>query len=209
MKPLEHFVFSLKDCFAELDALDGLLSSKLELQEREDILPFFRTHKNIAALIGTYAPTLVSIDRLNAEFTLFGDFRADLIVGDSKRKSYCLVEFEDATEESVFKRKGRTTSEWSDRYAHGFGQLVDWFWKLDGLKDTAQARAFFGADTFDFMGMLVIGRDQYLTTEETMRLAWRINKVTINSNKIVCLTFDQLAAGLRDSLTLYKQMKAL
>jgi len=208
MKPLQPFTLSIKDCFAELDAFDKLLSIKTELKENADILPFFRTHKNIAAYIGSYAPTIVGFDRLSLECTLFGDFRADMIVGDSQRKSYCLVEFEDASKGSVFKNKGRTTTEWSDRFDHGFGQLVDWFWKIDSIRDSPQSRAIFGADTFSFMGMLVIGRDSFLTVEEVMRLEWRINKVTINSNKIVCLTFDQLAKGLRDSLMLYKSFNA-
>lgn len=208
MKPLVPFTLSIKDCFDELDDFDQLLASKAELKEREDVLPFFNTHRNIAAYVGSYAPTIVGFDRLNMECTLFGDFRADMIVGDSVRKSYCLVEFEDATKDSIFKSGGRSTSEWSSRFEHGFGQLVDWFWKIDGLRDSPQARAIFGADTFAFMGMLVIGRDSFLGPEELMRIEWRINKVTINSNKIVCLTYDQLAKGLRDSLTLYKSFSA-
>ena len=209
MKALEPFTFQPKECSSELDAFQKLLDSKGELKERGDILPFFQRHKNIAALIGTYAPTLVTIDRLSFEYTLFGDFRADLIVGDAHRKSYCLVEFEDATKESVFKVKGRTTSDWSDRFEHGFGQLVDWFWKVDDIRNTGQGRSIFGNDAFDFVGMLVVGRDRFLTAEERVRLGWRNSRVTINSNKIICLTFDELASGLRDTLTLYKSLTTI
>jgi Domain of unknown function (DUF4263) len=203
MKPLESFALSIKDCLVELAEFEQLLASKLELKEKNDILPFFNTHRHLAAYVASYAPTIANFDRLALECSLFGDFRADMIVGDSVRKSYCLIEFEDATKDSIFKSKGRTTSEWSPRFEHGFGQIVDWFWKIDSLRDSPQARTIFGADTFSFMGMLVIGRDAFLSPEEVIRLEWRINKVTINSNKIVCLTFDQLAKGLRDSLTIY------
>jgi hypothetical protein len=203
MKPLDKFTFSPKHCFEELYKFEQLLASKPELKESEDILPFFKKHKNIAAYIGNYAPTLVEADLLSSEYTLFGDFRTDLIIGDSKRHSYCLVEFEDATKDSVFEAKVRTTKEWSSRFEHGFSQLVDWFWKVDDLRNTAQGRAIFGNDTFSFVGMLIVGRDQFLAQGETARLNWRVNKVKIDSNTIVCLTFDQLASGLRSKLTLF------
>lgn len=206
MKPLEKFAFSPKSCLDELELLQKLLDSKEELKEREDILPFFKLNTNIAAWIATYSPSISQIDRLNTEYTLYGDFRADLIVGDSSRKAYCLIEFEDASEESIFKGSDRTTKEWSNRFEHGFGQIIDWFWKIDDLRNTSQGRAIFGDEVFDFMAMLVIGRDKFLSAEEKARLAWRIHKVTINSNKIVCLTFDQLVAGLRDNLSLYKSL---
>lgn len=207
MRPLDTFTLSSKDCLKELDALDALLLPKhKELKERQHILPFFRKHKNVAAMIGIYAPRIVEIDRLSTEYSLYGDFVADLIVGDWQRKSYCTVEFEDATKESVFAGKGRTTREWSDRFNHGFGQLVDWLWKVDDFRNTGQGRSIFGNDTFSFMGVLVIGRDAFLTTEETARLEWRMNKVNVDSNKIVCVTFDQLASDLRDRLTLYRSM---
>jgi hypothetical protein len=209
MKPLDTFTLSSKDCLKELDALGTLLHPKhKELKERQHILPFFRKHKNVAALIGIYAPRIVEIDRLNIEYSLYGDFRADLIIGDWQRKNYCMVEFEDATKDSVFKATNRTTTEWSDRFNHGFGQLVDWLWKVDDFRNTGQGRSIFGNDTFSFMGVLVIGRDAFLTTEEAARLEWRMNKVNVDSNKIVCVTFDQLASDLRDKLTIYKSMEA-
>jgi len=106
MKPLDAFTFSFANCSNELDALDALLSKNEELKEREHILPIFRNHKNIAALIGTYAPTLVATDRLSLEYTLYGDFRADLIVGDWQRKSFCLVECKRQRKYTIEKRLG-------------------------------------------------------------------------------------------------------
>ncbi len=207
MRPLEPFQLEISECLKELDALDKLLSSKKELMESEDILPFFKKHKNIAAYIGSYAPGIVAFDRLSIEYTLFGDFRADAVVGDSARESYCFVEFEDATKDSIFRKTSRTTSEWSDRFEHGYSQLIDWLWKIDDFRPTAQCRSIFGSDTFEFMGMLIIGRDEFLAPEEVVRLKWRINKVIINSQKIVCLTFDQLARDLRESLCVYQGLQ--
>ncbi len=203
MKPLDECQFQLAECLKELGELDKLLATKAELEEAADILPFFKAHTNIAAYVGSYAPTIARFDLLSSEYTLFGDFRADMIVGDSARKSYCLVEFEDATKDSIFKKKTRTSTEWSDRFDHGYSQLIDWLWKINDFRQTGQGRAIFGPDTFDFMGMLVIGRDQFLDPQEQLRLKWRAAKVVINSQTIVCITFDQLARDLRDSLSLY------
>lgn len=204
MKPLDPFQFAPKECLKELDALDALLKTHPELDEDKDILPFFRTHKNLAAFIASYAPTIVNFDRLSPEYNLYGDFRADLVVGDSNRRSYCFIEFEDAKKESIFKHNGRTTSEWSPRFEHGYSQIVDWLWKVEDFRQTSQARAIFGDDAFAFMGMLVIGRDQFLQPEERTRLKWRMEKVVVNSQKIVCVTLDQLATDLRTALLSYQ-----
>jgi hypothetical protein len=207
MNPLSPFKICLAECVKELAAFDELLAKNQELKERECILPFFRSHKNLAAWIGSYLPSLNKFDRLNLEFTLFGDFRADLIVSDSASHAHCLVEFEDATRDSVFKSGVRSTSDWSTRFEHGFSQIVDWSWKIDDFRQTGQCRAIFGSDAFDFMGVLIVGRDEFIGVEEQIRLRWRTNKVTVNSQKILCITYDQLARDLRNGLALYQPLK--
>lgn len=205
MKPLDPFTFDPKQCIKELDQFDALLKSKSELDERMDILPFFKANPHLAAYTGSYAPSMVEFDRLNTEYTFYGDFRADLLVGDWNRKSYCLIEFEDAKADSIFKKGSRTTKDWSPRFEHGYSQLVDWLWKIDDMKQSTQGRTMFGADTYDFMGMLIIGRDKFLDDKDTdkARLKWRLDKVVVNSQKIACITFDQLAIDLRTSLKIY------
>jgi hypothetical protein len=82
-----------------------------ELKENEDILPFFKDRPNLSACIGWYSPDNLC-NQIKHEFTLFGDFRADLVVGDSRNNTYCFIEFEDATKDSIFKnKKGKSTSE--------------------------------------------------------------------------------------------------
>jgi hypothetical protein len=34
-------------------------------------------------------------------------------------------------------------------------------------------------------------------------LNWRLNKVLVDSRKVICITFDQLARDMRDRLSLY------
>ncbi len=203
MKPLGSMVFSLRECHKELLEFETLLSSKKELDEKLDILPFFRSRRHLSAFFGDYSVSMSKYDLLEHEYTIYGDFRADLVVGDSKRHSFCLVEFEDAKPGSIFRNSGRSTSTWSSRFEIGFSQIVDWLWKVDDVRNTAQARAIFGSDTFEFLGILVIGRDEFLSPLELARLNWRSSKVNVDSKQIICMTYDQLARAMRDTLNVF------
>lgn len=204
MNPINSFQIDLDICLNELDDLDRLLASKKELSEKHDILPFIKCRPHLAAYIGSYSPSISRFDQSDIEYTLYGDFRADAIVGDATSKSFCMIEFEDARENSIFKKSARSTKEWGSRFEHGFSQIVDWLWKIDDMRNSAQGRAIFGSDEFQFMGILIIGRDCYLDPLDRARLKWRVGRVLVNSQTIVCLTFDQLARDLRDSLELYR-----
>jgi hypothetical protein len=203
MNPLSSFQFDIKSCLNDLSEFEALLKEKSELGERADILPFFKAHLNLLAYVGSIAPGLASFNRVDPEYTIYGDFRADAIVGDWDKKSFCLIEFEDAKADSIFKRTGRSTKEWSPRFEHGYSQVVDWMWKIDDFRQSGTGRSMFGSDTFDFTGMLIIGRDIFLDEMDRLRLNWRTAKSVINSQKIVCMTFDQLASELRSSLATF------
>lgn len=202
MKPLDTFVFKPKKCLAELNKFDKLLAKKRKLDERKDVLPFFKRNRHLAAYIGSYLPKLIRFDKMKSEFEVFVDFRADLVVGDSKNNCYCMIEFEDAKKSSIFKSHTKSSPDWANRFEHGFSQLVDWFSMIDDMTHTKKSTSMFGNGAASFMGVLVIGRDQFLGQSEKDRLAWRVNNVTINTNKIVCVTYDQLARDLRDGLRL-------
>jgi hypothetical protein len=105
MTPLDHFTFIRKVAGQELAQFKQLLDahSHSALREREHILPFFRSHRHLAAPIGTRNPDIVNPDRIAFEFDIFGDCKADLVIGDSQSHQHCLVEFEDATAASIFK----------------------------------------------------------------------------------------------------------
>ena len=203
MNPLNFFDFDVIKCIAELEEFERLLEQE-ELRESHDIIPFFKGKLHLSAFVASYLAEIVRFDRIRHEFTFFGDFRADLVVGDSVNKTYCFIEFEDATQNSIFVNRGRSTSDWSPRFERGFSQIVDWFWKLDDFKNTAQYRAVFDSDSINFYGMLIIGRNSFLSPIDRNRLRWRLNKVLIDSQKIICITFDQLARDLRDRLSLYQ-----
>lgn len=143
MKEFEKFTFSSSQCRNELDQLRNLLDSKDQLKERQDILPFFQERQHLCAFIGSYFPYLANPDRIAFEYDLFGDFKSDLAIGDSNSQQFCFVEFEDATDSSLFVKKGsKATLEWSERFEHGFSQVLDWFWKLADMENIAIATLF-------------------------------------------------------------------
>ncbi len=110
MKNLNSFKLNLTKCYSELKQFNKLLQQP-ELQESKDILPFFKKNLHLFAFLGSYVPNINRFDLIKHEFTFFGDFRADLVVGDSVTHNYCFIEFEDATPNSIFVKKNRSTSE--------------------------------------------------------------------------------------------------
>jgi Domain of unknown function (DUF4263) len=175
------------------------------LEEQKHILPFFRQHRNIAALIGHLYSDCVRIDRIAYEFDIFGDHAADLVVGDASRRNYSFIEFEDAAPDSIFRREGKKdTLAWGPRFERGYSQIMDWFWKLDDLSRTDTLRhRFEDARTIRYHGLLVIGRTPHLEPLERARLSWRRDRVVVDSKHIYCVTFDELRDDLRDKLRLF------
>lgn len=204
MQEFLTFTFDPVACRAELNEFRDLLAASPELEERRDILPFFRERRHLSAFIGSYSPYVSDYDQLAYEYSLFGDFSCDLVAGHSQARSYCFVEFEDARRDSIFvTRKGRSTPEWSSRFEHGFSQLVDWFWKLDDAGPSAEFRHRFGPRQPYILGMLVVGRDHALHHREQHRLDWRLARVVVDSKPVLCLTYDQLLAQLDKRLERY------
>lgn len=204
MKVLEHFTLRLDKCRKELAEFKKLLDLKESLSEQDDILPFFKANKHLAALIGAQNPKINGFDRIATEFDLFGDYSCDLVIGDSVSHNYCFVEFEDARFNSIFtRRRQKATPEWSPRFDHGFSQVIDWFQILEDQQRTAQHKAKFGADVIQFMGLLVVGRRHFLGDREFERLRWRSEHVQVGSRQVNCITFDELYQTLALKLAIF------
>ncbi len=118
MKTFSPHQLDIAKCQQELTELKNLLNSKTELDERNDVLPFFRTRSNLSSFISTYVNDIANPDRLAFELDLFGDFACDLAVGDSSSQTYLLVEFEDAKKNSLFKEGTKYAPDWSQRLEH-------------------------------------------------------------------------------------------
>jgi hypothetical protein len=190
-------------CRVELEELRALLQSSADLKEAV-FRRFFAAHRHVSALIGLYNPVIARFDRVAWEYPLFGEFRCDLAIGDSVTKAYTFVEFEGAGPRSLFVKCGdRLARGWSPRFDHGYSQVVDWFYKLQVMTNSADMEARLGKRSIDYTGVLIVGRDQHMQPGEHLRLKWRREHVIVNSKRIICVTFDQLLEDLTFRLDWY------
>jgi len=203
-KAFEKFTYNPAKCKKELRSLGRLLKAKPALSERNDLLPFFKSCRQLAAFIGTFAPDIGPAPEIAYEYSFLGDFSADLVVGNRKNREYLAIEFEDGNNSSIFKKvRGRSTTDWSARFDHGFSQLVDWFYTLDDYKKTDKFDKEFGDGHIKFSGLLVIGRNAGVSDADRVRLDWRTGKVLVDSHPISCITFDDLHQSLEARLGFY------
>lgn len=207
MKNFIDHKFNFLDYERELNEFKNLLDSKKELDEESDILPFFKARKNLSTQIATLITPMVVNEKIAFEFDLFGDFASDIAVGDLNSNTYCFIEFEDAKANSIFVKKGKKYKlEFSPRLEHGISQIVDWFYKLDGLQNTDDFEERFGKNKIKYEGILVIGRDRFLDTSLKKRFDWRTSNTVINSKHINCYTFDELYDLLASKITYMRAM---
>ena len=205
MKRFSTLNFDTRICRQQVAELKQLLQSRQSLSELDDIIPFFKARQQLSALVGSYHAKIIVPDRIAFEYDIFGDFRSDLVVGDFVSNSYCFVEFEDATANSIFVSKSsRSIPDWSPRLDRGFNQILDWFWKLNDFERTEDFENRFNSRSIDYIGLLVIGRDKYLEPREKKRLDWRRKKLIVNSMHVQCITFDELYANLSARLDKYR-----
>lgn len=203
MKRLEPFTLDLAAARKELAAFERLLGPDTkELSERDDIIPFFKQNRNLASLLGRFKPQLMLPDVLRFEFSLVGEHACDLAAGETRdgKNLFCFVEFEDAEAGSVFRQRPKGAPDWSPRLEHGFSQIVDWFYALADQSHTKLFRDLFGTDLADYCGLLVIGRDGFLTEPLHARLRWRSQNTLVGGKLVSIITFDQLLRDLRAAM---------
>lgn len=204
MKKLIPHVFDKHMCRQQWNELDQHIKKYPILDENRQVLPFFKTRHDLSLLVGQYIPRTINPDVLAHEYPLYGDFKADLIVGDASTRNYLLVEFEDGRPDSIFKKKkGKATPDWAPRFECAFSQLVDWLWKLDDMRSTDAFTNAFGDRHAKFHGLIVIGKGMSLDAQEKSRLRWREDKILVNSNGVSIVSFEQLAAALDSWLRTY------
>jgi len=197
MKLLQSHKLDPAECRKEWQNFKDLLDSKPELSEQNDILPFFKRCKDLSILICHYFPHVKNPDIFAHEYEINGDFVADLVVGDSKAHTYLLVEFEDGAPDSIFKRKAKkVTPDWAPRFEGAYSQIIDWLWKLEDMRSTADFQNKFGNREATFQGLIIIGKDMNLARQEEGRLKWRMDKTKIDSNAISCVSFNTLLGDL-------------
>jgi hypothetical protein len=186
----------------ELDQFSDLLNEKEILSERE-IQEFFNTSLHLTAHIGMAFGNIGVAKQVAYEFQILGDYGADIIIGN-REKQFCFIELENGDPDSVLLRVGKkSTKEWSKHLEHGFSQIVDWFCHLDDFKKTDRFHRNFGYGHVDFVGLLLIGRNKGLDTDDIRRLRWRTHNVIVNSHPVVCMTYDDLYKELKEGYERY------
>ena len=159
---------------------------------------------HLTAYIGAAVGLNIGIAKQVAyEYALIGDYAADIVFGNRERQ-FCFVELEDGDPKSVLRKVGKkATKEWAPRFEHGFSQIVDWFCLLDGLKSTPPFQKNFGYGHIDFVGLLLIGRNEGLEDDDLRRFRWRKHHVIVDSHPVVCMTYDDLYNELNEVFQLY------
>lgn len=214
MITLIPYKFDINECDKHIQELKHFLTTNLEIREtgKNGLQRFFSNRPNLILLLGYWHFGLEPAF-YKPEVSLFSnEFRADFVIADRKKKKFVFVEFEDATENSIFKPKlqnsdsGNTSYEWSSRYEHGVSQVIDWYYRMDDYERTYKFEEYFGHREISYTGLLVIGRDKFLQQSGLMqRFRWRSSKTIINSKPLHCITFDQL---LQESIEKLSTLKA-
>ncbi|MFO0863930.1 MAG: DUF4263 domain-containing protein [Gemmataceae bacterium] len=216
MKLFDTFTFDYEECRNQLEEFRTLMNNKSSLSEKSDVLPLFQKSRQLAWFFSSFNTRIRTVDRFAREFDVFGDFSADLAIGDSAAGEYCFIEFEDARTNSVFDRKGtKATRDWGARFDHGYSQIVDWIHKINSAACSTDNLKRFARYEIDYETVLVIGRNSHLDPSEVQRLKWRSNFVSVGGKKVHCITFDDLLSQFdAEMVTLstveaYGKMKAM
>ncbi len=196
MADFEPHPLDLAACRTQVNELKQLLDGSADISEG-DFNTFFEPRKHLLALAGFYNHWMAWPNRVAWEYVLFGAFRCDFVVGDSARDAYTFVEYESASPNSLFVQHGAKISrDCSPRFDGGYSQIIDWFYKLRNMTDTPDMEDRFGKRAIQYIGVLIVGRDQHLSAGERQRLEWRREHVRIDSKTVICVTFDQFHADL-------------
>lgn len=188
----------------ELDQFRDLLNSKKILGERE-IQELFKASLHLTAYIGTTFGNIGVAKQVAYEVQIMGDYGADIVFGN-REKQFCFVELENGGPDSVLEKVGKkSTKEWSKRFEHGFSQIVDRFCHLDDFKKTDRFHRNFGYGHIDFVGLLLIGRNEGLDADDIRRLRWRTHNVIVSSHPVVCMTYDDLYKELNEGYDRYSE----
>ncbi|WP_413173792.1 Shedu immune nuclease family protein [Anabaena azotica] len=214
MITLFPYRFDIYECDKQIQDLHSFLTATPEIPESGEngLQKFFSDRPHLILLLGYWHFGLEPAF-YKPEVSLFSnEFRADFVVADRQKKKFVFVEFEDATENSIFKIKSKnsdsanTSYEWSSRYEHGVSQVIDWYYRMDDYERTYKFEEYFGHREVNYTGLLVIGRDKFLQQYGLMqRFRWRSSKTIINSKPLHCITFDQL---LQESIEKLSTLKA-
>ncbi|MGM8575849.1 Shedu immune nuclease family protein [Enterobacter hormaechei] len=204
MKNLLKHTYNKANALVQFGEYQDLLRNNQTLSESKDILPFFKKSPDLNLLICYHLPKLRQANCYASEFDIWGDFKADMIVGDSITHQYLLVEFEDGKPDSIFKTNGqKQTPDWSKRFEGAHSQLLDWLWKIEDMRGSRDFLHTFGSSRAKFSGIIITGKDMNLQPQELDRLDWRTSKTIVESTHLMCVSFDELLDNFQHYISIY------
>ncbi len=207
--------FDLDQCQKELDEVKAIFNGCPDIPETdrksrgnhtEGLQTIFKKRSQLFALMGKIIFGEFA-KKWNDEVK-FGNYRADFIIASKNEKQVCLIEFEDATTESIFSVKTESTKtktyEWSSRFDHGYSQILDW--KYYATEEKASITNDFSTPPKKLEFALVVGWEKHLQPSNLQsRYDFRKNKVVINSGTFYCWNFDSLVEELQEKLHVYRE----
>lgn len=203
---LQPVVADRQAILAEVDAFRMFLAGNPR-GERAEFLPFFGARRQLCAFLATFNNGVRQADHVAHEFPLWGDFVCDVVTGSRLDGAFVLVEFEDASETSLFRAvAGRKVSRWGARAEAGLSQVTDWLFRLDGARNTNEMEREFGNRQVRPVGLVVAGRRSEVSSYDAVRLKWRSENTVIGGSKIAIMTYDDLLDWFDGRVALLKQL---
>jgi len=206
MPQLQRINLDFNAAESELAEFKKFLDDNPEFSETL-VVSFLKSKLNLCCLLGSMIAGVPKSDVYKFEFQIQGVFRADFVTGHLQQQRFVLVEFEDGTKNSLFgPNETNQMRDWSRRFEHGFGQLIDWAWaRTDAGNTQIFQNAFECSDMYPIF-VLICGRDAFMNTTERKRFTWRYNNVDLGGAKATCLTYDglfQFFQGTIDAIRSY------
>ncbi len=188
----------------KIKEFDSLLAEKDEFGEKE-LDRFLRDRPVLMAAYLTNSYNLTPPDQYSdKEFCIAGAFRTDFLYLWQKTKRVVAIELEPAERGSIFDQESDTkTLPWASRFNTGFNQIIDWMHWFDSTSPDERLRHF-KTETYDFDGVLIIGRNKFLEKDEytKKRYEWRKSSLSVDCNgktkSIKIITYDDFLNELKE-----------
>jgi hypothetical protein len=203
MSSFENIQFDLKLADTELTSFKAWLASVTFVGETA-IVAEIEARRHMACLLASTLG-LPAPDMIKFQLSLKGMFRTDLVLGNDGQRKFGLIEFEDAEENSIFKRGTAQYRYWAPRIEHGFGQILDWAWvRSDHPNDTVLLAGFGGPITTSAYAV-ICGRDASLRDDvERKRFRHRRDCLKVEGQPALALTYDEMVLYMQDNLATAK-----
>lgn len=211
MIQFKDIIFDKVQCQKEINDVKVLFSNTPDIDETKGkgsysggLQGIFRNRTQLFALMGKIVFGEIAT-KWNDEVK-FGNFRADFIIANDKKNKVCLIEFENAKMESIFRKKTHSdktiTYEWAPRFEHGYSQILDW--KYYSIEEKTSLKNDFQVHPKEIEFALCIGWNKHLQQSNFQeRFDFRKNKVTVESKTFYCMCFDSFVDELQEKLNLY------